>query len=162
MRVTAEIPPWMIADGEYAGVAVGRRQEFGFALVPASIQGRTADRGLHQVDGSSATTASGVVLRHSSDVPPVLDEGCVLPILAAADLAHPAGAELDVDGRLVLEPFLWAPDGLLWPTVPDGVRLWSVRGISQLINGTSTGLDSVPPAEAVDHAARYLVWLERP
>ena len=134
MRVTAEVPAWMIADGEYGGVAVGRQHEFGFALEPASIRARTRDRGLSQVDGSSATWASGVIVKDSSDV----------------------------EGRLVVEPYLWVPDGMLWPTVPDGVRLWSVCGLSQLIDGAITSLDALPAVAAVDHDARYLVQLERP
>jgi hypothetical protein len=149
----------MLADGEYGDVAVGRRAEFGFALEPEVVEVRSAAAGLEQDDKPVPTTVvSGTVVAHSPEAPSVVDAGAVQPILVHEP--RPEGAVV-ARGRLVVEPFLWASDGVLWSLVPDGVRLWSIDRIRR-IGAEVTDLDSVPRPPDVDHDAVYLLDLMRP
>ena len=160
VHVVAVLPAWMLADGEYADIAVGRTAEFGFALEPELVEFRSATPGVQQDDECvPSTTVSGTLLLPSPEAPGVVDTGGLLPILVQQERA--TGRDLVARGRLVVEPFLWASDGVLWPLVPDGVRLWSVDRIRQV--GTDVvELDAVPDATTVDHDSLYLLALNRP
>lgn len=120
VHVVAMIPAWMLADGEYAGIALGQVAEFGFAVEPSSLETHDAAPGVEQ-DGASppVTTLSGVVVRGSPQVPPVLDAGVLRPILRSADEATD-GTGVVARGRLLVEPYLWSSDGALWPLMPEG------------------------------------------
>lgn len=160
VHVVAALPAWMLADGEYGDLAVGHAAEFGFALEPESVEARTAAAGLEQVGESvPTTTVSGTVLATSPDVPGVVDAGELKPIVVRDTL--PRGKTVVARGRLVVEPFLWATDGVLWPLVPDGVRLWSVDRI-RCVGVEVADLDAPPPVNEVDHDAVYLLDLSRP
>jgi hypothetical protein len=160
VHVVAALPAWMLADGEYAEVAVGRAAEFGFALEPETVEFRSATPGVEQ-DGERVprTTASGRLLVPSPDAPGVVDTGGVKPILVEQERA--GDRDVVAQGRLVVEPFLWASDSVLWPLVPDGVRLWSVDRIRS-VGSEVAELHAVPDMASVDHASIYLLDLSRP
>jgi hypothetical protein len=160
VHVVVAVPAWMIADGEYGDVAVGHTAEFGFALEPELVEARAAEPGLEQAGGPVPTSvASGAVLAGSPNTPGVVDAGAVKPILLG-DAFQRAG-EVVARGRLVVEPFLWATDGLLWPLVPDGVRLWSVDRIRR-VGSVVEDLEATPSVGDVDHDAVYVLDLSRP
>lgn len=76
---------------------------------------------------------------------------------ASADERWPADEVLAVTGRLVVEPYLWAVDGMLWPLLPDGLRMWSVDRIHCLdADGTEEELMSLPGPSGLDHGAALL------
>ncbi|MEJ2866741.1 hypothetical protein WCD74_03135 [Actinomycetospora sp. OC33-EN08] len=104
------------------------------------------------------TTISGSVLRPSSQAPTIVDAGALMPVLHGA---APSGEAVLARGRLVVEPLLWSTDGVLWPLLPDGVRLWSVDRIREMATD-STDLDVSPEVSEVDHEAVYLLDLSRP
>jgi hypothetical protein len=159
VHLVAALPAWMVADGEYSGVAVGSTAEFGFAIEPEHVDAGPRSTGLEQVgEAVPTTTVSGAALVTSPDAPVVIDTGDVKPIVVtdAQD-----GDTVSVRGRLVVEPFLWATDGVLWPLVPDGVRLWRVNRI-RIVGASEGDLDEVPPAAEVVHDAVYLLDLSRP
>jgi hypothetical protein len=160
VHVVAALPAWMLADGEYAEVAVGRTAEFGFALEAETVEFRSATPGIEQdVERVPRTTVSGKLLVPSPDAPGVVDTGGVTPILVEQERA--GDRDVVAQGRLVVEPFLWASDSVLWPLVPDGVRLWSVDRIRSV--GTDVvELDTVPDVTTVDHDSTYLLDLSRP
>lgn len=158
VHLVAVVPTYAIADGEYDHLAAGRLAGLGFALhVLSSSLG--VGQGVVQVgEPVPTTTVSGTVRRPHHEVPPVLDAGLLQPLLASAHDDWPAGAELAVTGRLVLEPYLWAPDGMLWPLVPDGVRLWTVDRLRRVGDDGVEDLPSLPGAAVgLDHAATYLI-----
>lgn len=160
MHVVAAVPAWMLADGEYAAIAVGHAAEFGFALEPELVETRAEAPGVVQVgEAVPTTTVSGTAVADSSDGPSVVDAGDVKPILLGDAL--PGGGEVVARGRLVVEPFLWATDGILWPLIPDGVRLWSVDRIRR-VGSDIEDLEATPSVEDVDHDAVYLLDLNRP
>jgi hypothetical protein len=72
----------------------------------------------------------------------------------------PAGAELAVIGRLVVEPYLWAADGMLWPLVPDGVRMWTVEGIRWVGEDGTENVATLRGPAGLDHGATYLLLNE--
>lgn len=160
MHVVAALPAWMLADGEYGDIVVGRAAEFGFVLEADIVEMGAAARGLEQTgDGVPMTVASGPVLAPTPQAPSVIDTGEVQPILVGEEDIR-AGTVV-ARGRLVVEPFLWATDGVLWPQVPHGVRLWSVDRIRRV--GTNVAdLKAVPPVTSVEHDVVYLLDLMRP
>lgn len=160
VHVVAALPAWMLADGEYGDIAVGQTAEFGFALEPDLVEFRSTTPGLDQDgEGVPSTTVSGRWHECSSDAPVVVDAGEVKPILVHTEPA--LGPNVVARGRLVVEPFLWASDGVLWPLVPDGVRLWSVDRIRR-VGPDVRDLGAVPGPADVDHKAVYLLDLSRP
>lgn len=160
VHVVAALPAWMLADGEYGDIIVGRTAEFGFVLEADVVEVRPAAAGLKQVgEGVPMTVASGPVLAASSEAPSVIDTGEVQPILVGEE--QPRGGAVVARGRLVVEPFLWASDGVLWPLAPDGVRLWSVDRIRR-VGADVADLQKVPPVTQVDHDVVYLLDLSRP
>jgi len=66
---------------------------------------------------------------------------------------------LAVTGRLVVEPYLWAADGMLWPLLPDGVQMWSVDRIRCIGDGGTEELESLPGPSGLDRGATYLLQL---
>ncbi|MCD2186636.1 hypothetical protein [Actinomycetospora soli] len=159
MHLVTVLPAWMIADGEYGDLAVGRAAEFGFALEPESVDVGAFPPGFAQSgDRVPVTTISGSVLRPSSQTPTIVDAGTLMPVLHGA---APSGDGVLARGRLVVEPLLWSSDGVLWPLLPDGVRLWSVDRIREVATD-STDLDISPAVSEVDHDAVYLLDLSRP
>ncbi|WP_433802550.1 hypothetical protein [Actinomycetospora sp. CA-084318] len=160
MHLVAVLPAWMLADGDFGGLVVGGTAEFGFAVEPAHIDLGADMAGIVQVgDAVPTTTVSGTVLAPSPEAPLVIDAGWVKPIVTALDASH--RGTISVRGRLVVEPQLWATDGVLWPLVPDGVRLWSVDRI-RAVTAEVVDLAASPPVSAVDHDAVYLLDLNRP
>jgi hypothetical protein len=162
VRLVAVVPAWMFADGEYGDLAVGGQAEFGFALESERVDAGSAAMGIEQAgEPVPTTTVHGSVISASPNAPVVIDAGTVKPIVTAAD-ASPSEA-VSARGRLVVEPFLWATDGVLWPTAPDGVRLWSVDRI-RAVTGSADVTDLLvsPPVTDVDHEAVYLIDLSRP
>lgn len=158
--IVAALPPWMLADGEYGDLAVGRTAEFGFALEPDEVELRSADAEVAQDSALvPTTTVSGTALVSSADAPATVDAGEVKPIVVHEALRH--GQDVVARGRLVVEPYLWASNGVLWPLVPEGVRLWSVDRIRR-VGATVSDLQAVPGPAEVDHDALYLLGLSRP
>lgn len=160
VHIVAALPAWMLADGEYGELAVGRTAEFGFALEPDEVELRSAPAEVAQ-DSSlvPTTTVSGPALVSSADAPATVDAGAVKPIVVHEGLRD--GHDVVVRGRLVVEPYLWASNGVLWPLVPEGVRLWSVDRIRRA-GATVSDLEVVPGPSEVDHDAVYLLDLSRP
>lgn len=159
MYVVAALPAWMLADGEYGDIAVGRAAEFGFVLEADLVETRAAAARLEQTgDGVPTTVASGPILAPSSEAPVVIDAGEVRPLLVGDE--QPRIGTVVARGRLVVEPFLWSSDGVLWPCLPDGVRVWSVHRIRR-VGSDVIDLDAVPQAAEVDHDAIYLLDLDR-
>jgi hypothetical protein len=66
-----------------------------------------------------------------------------------------------VTGRLIVEPYLWATDGMLWPLVPDGVRMWTVEGLRRVGDAGTEHLPTLPGPAGLDHGAAYLLDLNR-
>lgn len=160
VHVVAALPAWMLADGEYGDIAVGRPAEFGFVLEADVVEVRATAAGLEQIGEEVPTTvASGPVLAPTPEAPSVIDTGELLPILVGEE--QPRAGSVVARGRLVVEPFLWASDSILWPRVTDGVRLWSVDRIRR-VGADITDLDAVPPVTSVDHDVVYLLDLSRP
>ena len=60
-------------------------------------------------------------------------------------------------GRLVVEPYLWAADGMLWPLMPDGVRMWTVDGIRRVAADGTEHLATLPGPAGLDHGATYVL-----
>lgn len=160
VRLVAVVPAWMLADGEYGDLAVGGRAEFGFAMELERVDAGSGAVGIEQAgEPVPTTTVRGSVISASSGAPVVIDAGTVKPIVTATDASlHDA---VSARGRLVVEPFLWATDGVLRPAVPDGVKLWSVDRI-RAAAAEMTDLLMSPPATDVDHEAVYLLNLSRP
>jgi hypothetical protein len=159
VRLVAVVPAHTIADGEYDDLAAGRLAALGFALQEPSASA-AHDRGVIQVgEPVPTTTITGTVLRPGDEVPPLLDAGHLLSLLASAHDDWTAGAELAVTGRLVVEPYLWATDGMLWPLVPDGVRMWTVEGIRRVDEEGIEHLATLPGPAGLDHGATYLLDL---
>ena len=159
MRLVAVVPAHTIADGEYDDLAAGRLAALGFALQVLSSSA-SQGRGVVQVGVPvPITTITGTVLRPGDEVPPLLDAGHLLPLLASAHDDWTAGAELAVTGRLVVEPYLWAADGMLWPLAPDGVRIWTVEGIRRVGDDDTEHLATLPGPTGLDHGATYLLYL---
>lgn len=160
VHLVAVLPAWMLADGSFGELVVGGTAEFGFAVEPQHIGLSTGTRGIEQVGAPvPITTVSGTALAPSPEAPLVIDTGWVKPIVIALD-ATP-DSTVSARGRLVVEPHLWATDGVLWPLIPDGVRLWSVDRIRAVTTET-IDLSVSPPVTAVDHDAVYLLDLARP
>ena len=116
----AVVPTHTLADGEYDDVVTGRLAGFGFALQVTSTAAASSAGVTQEGSPVPTTTVAGTVRLPGTEVPPVLDAGLVQPLLASADERWPADAMLAVTGRLVVEPYLWAADGMLWPLLPDG------------------------------------------
>jgi hypothetical protein len=160
VHLVAVLPAWMLADGDFGELAVGGTAEFGFAVEPHNIDLGSGVSGIDQVgEAVPTTTVSGIALAPAPEAPAVIDAGLLKPIVATLD-ASVWGA-VSVRGRLVVEPHLWATDGVLWPLVPDGVRLWSVDRI-RAVTAEVVDLSASPPVNAVDHDAVYLLDLSRP
>jgi hypothetical protein len=161
VHLVAVVPTYTIGDGEYEDVVVGRPAAFGFALQPTST--RPARPGADAVvqDGAPipTSTITGTVIRPTDQAPAVLDDGRVRPLLATSDDAWTTGDVLAVTGRLVVEPYLWATEGKLWPALPDAVRLWSVEGIRRVTGAGTMALDALPGPEELDHDATYVLDL---
>lgn len=160
VRLVAVVPAWMLADGEYGDLAVGGTAEFGFALEPELIEAGSGATDVDQIGGGvPVTRVSGTAVVLSPEAPPVIDAGLVKPIVIT-DAQN--GDALSVRGRLVVEPALWATDGVLWPMVPDGVRLWALDRVRVLRQAVESDLAVVPSAADVAHDAIYLLDLSRP
>lgn len=142
---------------KYDDVVTGQLAGFGFALQVTSTATATS-AGVTQ-DGSSVptTTVAGTVRLPDTEVPPVLDAGLVQPLLVTSDEPWLPDAMLAVTGRLVVEPYLWAAEGMLWPLLPDGVRMWSVDRIRRI--GTRAPRTRRACPGRLDHGATYLLEL---
>ena len=160
MRLVAVVPTHTLADGEYDDVVTGRLAGFGFALQVTSTAAASSAGVTQEGSPVPTTTVAGTVRLPGTEVPPVLDAGLVQPLLASADERWPADAMLAVTGRLVVEPYLWAADGMLWPLLPDAVRMWSVDRIRRIGEEGTEELESLPGPSGLEHAATYLLDLE--
>ena len=161
VHLVAVVPTYTIADGEYDHIAAGHLAALGFALqVATSAPAGPDGPGVVQDDALiPTTTITGTVLRPTDQAPAVLDDGSVRPLLATSDDPWTAGEMLAVTGRLAVEPYLWATDGMLWPLVPDGVRMWSVHAIRRLGEDGVEHLPSLPGPTGLDHDATYVLDL---
>ncbi|MCD2185720.1 hypothetical protein [Actinomycetospora soli] len=157
MRVEAVVPAWMLADGEYVGLATGDPVRTGFALaVTATGPGGTealeqsgARPGLTTVGGRTEVVGHTTVLRS----PP-----CCLVLLAAGRL--PLDVGLHVEGWLTVEPFLWVPDGELARARPEGCVGWTVARV-RVVGGSTEDLARLPDEAGVDPDAAYVLDLTR-
>ena len=160
MHLGAVVPIHTIADGEYDDLAPGRLAALGFAL---QVLSSTPSDGAPQVGQEGApipsTTVTGTIVLPGDEVPPILDAGSVRPLLATVDETWPAGERFAVTGRLVVEPYLWATDGMLWPLVPEGVQMWSVDTIRRVGDDGIEDLPALPGPSGLDHGATYLLDL---
>ncbi|MFC5136984.1 hypothetical protein ACFPK1_01955 [Actinomycetospora rhizophila] len=160
MRLVAVVPHHTIAGGEYDGLAVGRYAGLGFALQVGSSTPSDGGSGVAQEgDPVPVTTVTGTVLLPSDEAPPVLSAGAVQPLLASADETWPADGQLAVTGRLVVEPCLWAADGMLWSLVSDGVRMWSVDAICRIGGDGIEDLATLSGLIELDHGSTYVLEL---
>ncbi|GAA4933101.1 hypothetical protein GCM10023204_46390 [Actinomycetospora succinea] len=160
VRLVAVVPHHTIADGEYDDLTVGRFSALGFALQVRSTAATDARSGVSQEGGPvPVTTVTGTVVVPSEEAPPILAAGAVQPLLASADETWPADAQLAVTGQLVVEPYLWAADGMLWPLVPDGVRMWSVDGIRRIGLDGIEDLTTLSGPTDLDHGSTYVLEL---
>jgi hypothetical protein len=157
VRVEAVVPAWMLADGEYVGLAPGDPVRTGFALaVTATSPGdadtfdQAADRpGLTTVGGRTAAVGRSTVLVGGSWTLALLTSGRV-----------PQGVGLVVEGWLTVEPFLWAPDGELARDRPEGRVGWTVARV-RVVGDAAADLDRLPGETGVDPDAAYVLDLTR-
>ena len=160
VRLVAVVPHHTIVDGEYDGLEVGRFAGLGFALQVQSTASADGHSGVAQEGGPvPVTTVTGTVVLPSDEAPPILSAGAVQPLLASADETWPADAQLAVTGQLVVEPYLWAADGMLWPLVPDGVRMWSVDAIRRIGLDGIEDLMTLSDPTGLDHGSTYVLEL---
>ena len=159
MRLVAVVPTHTLADGEYDDVVTGRLAGFGFALQVTSTAAASSAGVTQEGSPVPTTTVAGTVRLPGTEVPPVLDAGLVQPLLASADERWPADAMLAVTGRLVVEPYLWAADAMLWPLLPDGVRMWSSTASAASGTRAPRSWRVCPGRRGCDRGATYLLQL---
>jgi hypothetical protein len=165
VQVVAIVPAWMLADGVYVGLAVGRRVTTGLALavVDATVA-PTPAVGLEQSadqPGFTTLTARVECPRNAdgSKAGTVLCCGswAVVP-LAATPLR--AGEHVVASGWLTAEPYLWAAGGALAAAVPAGRREWRVAGVRRVDEGGDPlAIERLPEQADVDPDAAYLLEL---
>ncbi|MDL5158679.1 hypothetical protein [Actinomycetospora termitidis] len=158
MQVVAVVPAWMLADGEYVGLAVGDAVSTGFALqvtatVPdgAGVLAQDADRpGLTTVGGRTVTVGRTTVLCCSP---------WVLALLASRRVDP--DVDLSVEGWLTVEPYLWAPGSELADAEPEGRSDWTVTRLRAVGEEAAHDIDRLPAVDDVDPDAVYVVDLSR-
>ncbi|WP_433803406.1 hypothetical protein [Actinomycetospora sp. CA-084318] len=157
MRVEAVVPAWMLADGEYVGLAPGDLVHTGFALA-VTATGPGGSEGLEQSGGRPGlTTADGRT--EAVERTTVLRCGPWCLVLLAANRV-PADADLQVEGWLTVEPFLWVPDGGLARACPEGRLGWTVARV-RAVGGAAAELARLPGEADVDPDAAYVLDLTR-
>ena len=157
VRVEAVVPAWMLADGGYVGLAPGDPVRTGFALaVTATSPGGAAtfaqsgDRpGLTTVAGATAVVGRTTLLCSGP---------WALALFAAARV--PPEVDLQVEGWLTVEPYLWLPDGELARTRPDGRLGWTVDRV-RVVGDGADDLARLPAEGGVDPDAAYVLDLSR-
>lgn len=165
VQVVAIVPAWMLADGAYVGLAVGRRVTTGLALavIDATVS-PSATVGLAQAeDQPGYTTLTGRVEcpqnPDGSRAGTVLRAGgwAVAPF-EATPLA--AGECLVVNGWLTAEPYLWAAGSALARAVPEGRQVWRVAQLRCVDEGAEPrSIERLPDETGVDPDAAYLLGL---
>ncbi|WP_157647131.1 hypothetical protein [Actinomycetospora chiangmaiensis] len=157
MRVEAVVPAWMLADGEYVGLAPGDHVRTGFALAVTATSAGDTDRFAQWTDRPGLTTVGG----RSTTVgrTTVLCSGpWALALFTSGRLPKDVG--LEVEGWLTVEPFLWVPDGELARTRPDGRLGWTVVRV-RVVGDDATDLDRLPDEDGIDADAAYVLDLTR-
>lgn len=157
VRVEAVVPAWMLADGEYVGLAPGDPVRTGFALAVTATSAGDAD-GLEQdSDRPGLTTVGGRTAAVGRTT--VLTSGpWAFALFTSGRL--PTDVGLRVEGWLTVEPYLWVPDGELARRRPDGRLGWTV-GRVRAVGDTADDLERLPDEAGVDPDAAYVLDLTR-
>ncbi|HEY2191217.1 MAG TPA: hypothetical protein VGH76_02790 [Actinomycetospora sp.] len=170
VQVVAIVPAWMLADGEYVGLATGERVTTGLALAVTDTDadtaaGTAAAVGLCQSEEQPGfTTVRGrVECPRDGDgarVGTVLCAGLWAVVPFAATPLRP-GEDLVASGWLTAEPYLWAADSVLARAVPAGRQCWRVGRVRCVVDGGEPAtLDRLPDEISVDPDAAYLLDLD--